>query len=126
MTAIVAGYVLPWPPKKLSPNGSRQHWGTIALARKRFRKACWGTALQQQPRIATVPDGKLLLEIDFAEPAEHEALTDVDNALAMCKPGIDGVCDALGIDDSRFERITISRAAPVKGGAVLLRIRSAP
>ena len=42
---------------------------------------------------------------------------DLDNALARCKAGLDGLADVLGVDDSRWQ-YTIARGAPVKGGAV--------
>ena len=39
---------------------------------------------------------------------------DRDNLLARIKSGLDGMCDALGIDDSRFVTTTVGLGPPVK------------
>lgn len=43
----------------------------------------------------------------------------------MLKASLDGVCDALGIDDWRLWPVQIEKAEPVAGGKVVLRIGSA-
>ena len=47
---------------------------------------------------------------------------DADNLLAMIKSGIDGVCDATGINDRDFRRVTVDRVMD-GGGIVRLTIR---
>jgi hypothetical protein len=44
---------------------------------------------------------------------------DADNLLAMIKSGLDGVCDATGINDRAFRRVTVDR---VMGGAGVVRL----
>ena len=44
---------------------------------------------------------------------------DADNLLAMIKSGIDGVCDATGINDRAFRRVTVDR---VMDGAGIVRL----
>ena len=44
---------------------------------------------------------------------------DADNLLAMIKSGIDGVCDATGINDRAFRRVTVDR---VMDGAGVVRL----
>jgi len=51
---------------------------------------------------------------------------DRDNLLARMKAGIDGVCDALGIDDSRFAAVTVQAGAVTRpDGCVWVRIAKA-
>jgi hypothetical protein len=47
---------------------------------------------------------------------------DADNLLAMIKSGIDGVCDATGINDMAFRRVIVERVADGRG-IVRLTIR---
>ena len=47
---------------------------------------------------------------------------DMDNCLAMMKPYQDGICDALGVDDSRIKRTVLEWGDVVKGGKVVLRL----
>lgn len=88
---------LPWPPRELSPNG-RAHWGAKARAAKQYRTACWALAKEAKVQI---PDGdQIHLWIDFYPPSRRKR--DADNCLASIKNGLDGLADALGVNDSRF------------------------
>ena len=51
---------------------------------------------------------------------------DVDNLLARLKAGLDGVCDALKINDVQFRTIVIRRAVGVGHGSVDLLIEEDP
>ena len=44
--------------------------------------------------------------------------------LSSLKPSLDGIADVIGIDDSNFE-LTISKAEPVKHGAVKITLEVA-
>lgn len=103
--------VLPWPPSILSPN-SRQHWAQKARATKTYRHACW--ALTKQANIRTIPAGRVSVLLEFVPPDRRHR--DRDNMLAAMKSGLDGLADALGINDNRFE-LTI-RVADEIGGFV--------
>jgi crossover junction endodeoxyribonuclease RusA len=46
---------------------------------------------------------------------------DTDNMLASCKASLDGLALAMGVDDADWN-LTIARADPVKGGAVVVEI----
>lgn len=109
---------LPWPPASLSPN-SRGHWATIAAAKKKYRHACWGSTLAQLDRTAAIAlpaTGCIPLAVEFHPPSARRM--DRDNLLARIKAGLDGMCDALAIDDSRFEPVTVSMKAPLRAGLV--------
>lgn len=107
--------VLPWPPKELSPN-ARMHWARLAKAKKAYRAACaWQAKAQGAQPIAA---DKLHLTLTFYAPTRRAF--DLDNALARCKAGLDGLCDVLGVDDSKWS-LTIRKADTV-GGFVRVEI----
>jgi crossover junction endodeoxyribonuclease RusA len=45
----------------------------------------------------------------------------MDNMLASMKSGLDGLADAMGVDDSRW-KISMEVSDPKKGGCVLVQI----
>lgn len=110
---------LPWPPAQLSPN-RRLHWASVARAKKQYRQSCWATVASLLAENRRVPSGGLALSLRFLPPNRRSY--DRDNLLARMKAGIDGMCDALGIDDRRFQRVTVEVGEPVKGGAVEVTI----
>lgn len=117
--------VLAWPTRGLSPN-DRVHWRALAAAKRRFRRLCWGEALEQRAAVrfwsqfdGTAP---LQLRLTFCPPDRRRY--DRDNLVARMKAGIDGLCDALQIDDSRFAEVVAAMGEPTKGGCVRLAIRA--
>lgn len=113
---------LPWPPSALSPN-KRQHWTQLSKAKAAYRLECANeTALRVRPD--AVDSEPKHIEFVFIPPDRRSY--DVDNLLARMKAGIDGMADALGIDDKVFVKTTISVAASKgKPGAVMVEIREA-
>lgn len=110
---------LSWPDKHLSPN-ARCHWAVKAKAVKAAREQA-GWAMRRQFR--SRPQWEAVsLHWEFHPKTAN--LPDGDNAEASCKAYRDGIADALGIDDSKFTT-TRSIGEPVKGGAVLVTVRSA-
>jgi crossover junction endodeoxyribonuclease RusA len=90
--------VLPWPPKELSPN-STLHWSKKAKKKKEYRTACWALSLEAGLK-APEGDGKIELEITFCPPDKRHR--DADNMVAAIKSGLDGIADALKVNDKRF------------------------
>lgn len=119
-TDIRPTIILPWPPPALSPN-RRQHWSRLSKAKARYRLACKLVASTYARDWALIPDGPLSLTVTFHPPDKREY--DRDNLLARIKAGIDGMCDALAFDDSRFAVTTVRVGEPFKGGYVALEIR---
>ena len=110
---------LPWPPKELSPN-ARVHRMARARAASTYRQDCgWATveALGGIHRCPRVTGEALELIAEFRMPDKR--WRDADNLLATIKSGIDGVCDATGIDDKAFRRVTVDR---VMDGAGIVRL----
>lgn len=113
---------LPWPPSSLSPN-KRQHWTALSKAKAAYRIECANeTAMRVRPvEVSSEPK-----HIEFVFYPPDRRSYDVDNLLARMKAGIDGMADALGIDDRVFVKTTVSVAASEgKPGSVLVAIREA-
>lgn len=104
---------LPWPPKLLSPN-ARPHWSVKArLIRKyRFDVRVITQSAVKAPYVLT---GPLPLKLIFRPP--NRRLRDLDNCLAAFKAGLDGIADALGVNDKHF-RLALEFGEPVKDGTV--------
>lgn len=58
--------------------------------------------------------------MDFLPPDRRRR--DMDNLLASCKGLLDGIADALGVDDSRFAITLALTSEPVKFGGVRVTI----
>ena len=113
---------LPWPLPYLSPN-SRAHWSNKAKQANWYRHEC-GRRVRDE--IAALHDEKsslkalnergVCLSIRFCPPDKRRR--DLDNMLASIKAGIDGIADALGVDDQHFS-LRLERGEPKKGGEVV-------
>ena len=90
--------ILPWPPKELSPNATL-HWAKKSKKKKEYRTACWALALEAKLK-APEGDGKIEMEVTFCPPDKRHR--DADNMVAAIKSGLDGVADALKVNDRRF------------------------
>jgi crossover junction endodeoxyribonuclease RusA len=86
-------------------------------AKKAYRMKCWATVGTHLNRI--IGDGPLMLELTFYRPTRRSY--DRDNLLARMKSGLDGVCDALHIDDKRFTTVVV-RVAEEIGNYVEVKI----
>jgi len=110
-------FQLGWPPSELSPN-KRLHWAQAAKFKKLYRTACWGETLAQH--VGPVPDGPLILDLTFVPPDRRSY--DRDNLVARMKSGLDGVADALKINDKRFSTLAARVSTDSLGGFVRVRI----
>lgn len=110
---------LPWPLRELSPN-ARCHWAVKASAVKRARiQAAWATREQTKPQPSWQGAS---VSYTFNPPDSRRR--DRDNLIASMKAATDGIADALGVDDSKFET-SYRIGSPIKGGAVLVTISEA-
>ena len=112
--------VLGWPPSDLSPN-ARLHWAKLARAKKQYRNACISVSKEQLKKVKTdsIPE-KLVLEMTFIPPDRRSY--DRDNLVARMKSGIDGLADALKINDKRFNTVISTMDTDYLGGFVRIRI----
>lgn len=92
------------PSTILSPN-SRVHWATRMREVARFRETARvatlaTTSVAERERIAAATSIGYRLRVSW-EPGRR-GVRDEDNLLASCKAALDGVADALGIDDAKL------------------------
>lgn len=115
-------FTLPFPSTKLNPNQSKgMHWAATSKLRKdarqfafvQARHVCCGQALFGDA-------GDVALTVTFVMPDRRAR--DRDNLLAALKPSLDGVAEAIGVNDSRFEPITIRREFGARPGMVRIQI----
>ena len=95
-----------WPNNRVD---RRSASGTRAQYRADGAKATWAAGFRK------LNWERAHLRITFHPPTR--GARDLDNMLAAIKSGLDGISDAIGIDDSRWS-MTIQRGDIVKGGAV--------
>lgn len=89
---------LPWPHKDLSPNATL-HWAKKSKKKKEYRTTCWALTLEAKLE-APQGDDRFGVEITFYPPDRRHR--DADNMVAAIKSGLDGVADALKVNDRRF------------------------
>jgi len=121
--------ILPWPNRAMSSN-ARGHWAKKANAAHRYRYDCKMTTLDavraagwdvQAIRDAVAGGAELHVPIDFYPPDRRRR--DDNNLPGLFKSGLDGVADALGIDDHLFRtRPFLHRDKIVNGGEVRVTV----
>ena len=111
----------PWPARELSPN-ARCHHMVKHRAVKAYRHTCWGLAMEQSAHLRQWPaEGKITLKLTFHPPTAN--YPDDDNTEASFKAGRDGIAQAMGVDDARFE-VTRAMGDKVKGGCVMVEVQA--
>lgn len=106
-----------WPEKALWQNRP-SHWAKKAKAVKGYRTEAWAKALEQSVRqIKSDP----VLRFSFHPPDRRRR--DLQNMPATQKAAIDGIADALGMDDQHFRiEWPTEWAEPVEGGCVIIEV----
>lgn len=117
---------LPWPDKRLSPN-ARLHWRQKSEAVKRARWDASYALLEAAGgslsaiRATMADEGRIPIIFRFYPPDRR--LRDDDNAIASIKAARDGLADALGVNDRRFQA-TYEFSEPQKPGRVEVEIHT--
>jgi crossover junction endodeoxyribonuclease RusA len=93
---------LPWPGRELSPN-ARLHHMAHYRAKKSFRNTCFLATKKAGIALGATP---YRMDLVFFPPNARRR--DRDNLLASMKSGIDGMAQALGVDDTIFDPISVS------------------
>jgi len=109
---------IPWPDRRLSPN-ARQHWAAAARLRKAYRARC--RAIGEQVGLGYLRGSENAVSVHLTFFPPDKRARDWDNMLAAMKSGLDGLADAMGVDDSRW-RVAFEVSEPVKGGIVLVQV----
>lgn len=108
--------LLPWPDRVVHPN-SRSHWRRRAGATKRMRKDAWLVAKEAK---LSVGDGPVHVALTFHAPDKRRR--DLDGCIASCKAYLDGIADALGVDDNRFTLSASMSQICAHGGEVRIEV----
>lgn len=121
LVAVTLGF----PNPKLNPNQSKgMHWAaTSALRKKAHLEGFYATRQAAQAAKWSPVKGDVPVRITFDLPDRRRR--DRDNLVAAMKCSLDGVAEALGIDDSQFEPIIISRRIGRAPGAVHVEVGGA-
>src|SRR3546814_11017501 len=106
---------LTWPDRASHPN-SRGHWSKRAKANKAMRKAAYYLTLGA--KIKAPENGDLRVVLPFYPPDRRQRAR--DDHLRHCQAYLDGIADALGVNDSRF--VPSIRMADQTGGYVVAGI----
>lgn len=107
---------LEWPPSELAGN-TRRHWRTIAAITKKHRE--WARLATMAANLAPLPPtGDVAATFTFYPPNNRG---DRVNMPGRLKPAIDGMCDALGIND-RSILPSYRFAEPVKEPCVIVTL----
>lgn len=111
---------LPWPARELSPNASKRHWRSKQNAKLEAYRVAHQTARYVMRNCGPLRLGRIYARLTLNPPDKRRR--DLDNVLAALKPSLDGICAALGIDDSRIVRLTLEWGLPVNEGEVMVEL----
>ena len=103
---------LPWPDMAtLGPN-ARKHYRVVAKAKAEARESAYLMAGQLTWSLPKMDKPKLRLLLDFYPPDNR--VRDWDNLSYCMKSPLDGIFEALGLDDSLIRQTVVSlhRAEP--------------
>ncbi len=120
----VVTVMLAWPRTELWPNRNTGHvWAyrnQYAASARREGAIAMLAALQSDDYRPTAPT--LALTVTFMRKDKH--FYDLQNAFSAAKNHLDGIADALGIDDSKFEPVTLRRQVGAES-CVIVKIEEA-
>ena len=120
---------LPWIDTALLPNRSNgRNWKATANAKTNARQL--GRFETRRATLNVDSKWKLNDEIDYSihiifRPPRNLG-PDVDGVLSALKPTLDGIAEALGVNDRRFNPIMITRGPTVIGGSVTVIVDELP
>jgi crossover junction endodeoxyribonuclease RusA len=115
---------LGWPTKALSPNyRSRSHWPRTRALQSARKEGYLATVAAMSGGGAPKWSNERFAFVITAYPPDRRDRDD-DNLKASLKGHRDGIAQALGVDDSRFDE-RFQWGEPVKGGKIVVEVRAA-
>jgi crossover junction endodeoxyribonuclease RusA len=111
---------LPWPSSELSQNARLHHSVRARSVKKARSDAYWLTKEANNGSLT----GAYSLRVTFVFCPPDKRKRDLDNAFGCLKAARDGIAEALGIDDSRWNEITILRGPVEKPGRVEITLEA--
>lgn len=110
---------LPYPDRALSPNASKRHWRYKQPAKEAARTEAFYKAVSFRDWFTT--SEKLQMTLTISPPDKKRR--DLDNVFASMKPSIDGMCQALEIDDSQIRSVKLDWGGVIEDGAIELELK---
>ena len=111
---------LDFPPAELFPNRAKgTHWGKLYKIRSDYREGSTWLA-KHQLKGWKHQGGLIKLTITFDMPDKRKR--DADNCLAAAKGALDGLADALFVNDQLFQPILIFRVEGKKPGRLIVEL----
>lgn len=89
---------LPWPPASLSGH-AKGHWRGKAKVTKQHRVDAYWAAVEAGWHKLDLADGDIRLRVTFTPPDNRGDRVNYPNRI---KPYIDGIADAMNVNDKRF------------------------
>lgn len=125
-TAIDPNHVayvrISWPSRPLWANDRSPRWQQ-AQAVKAYRREAWAASMLAG--VKKLREVRPMLTFNFYPPDRKSR--DMQSMPHTQKAAVDGVQDALGINDAKFlYRYPDFFAGPVKGGCVLIEVKACP
>lgn len=113
---------LDFPPSDLFPNRAKgRHWGALYQLKSDYRESSlWLT--KQQMKNWKHEGGDIRVRITFLMPDKR--WRDADNCLAAAKSALDGLADALMVNDRMFQPIEILRVLGEKPGKLIVELET--
>ncbi len=109
---------LDFPPSELFPNRAKgTHWGKLYQVRSDYRESSTWLA-KHQIKNRSHDGNDIHLSLTFVMPDKR--FRDLDNCLAAAKAALDGLSDALMVNDKLFHPITVSREVGTRKTAKLI------
>jgi len=109
---------LPFPPASLSGH-AKGHWRSKSSPTAKHREWARLATLAAAPKVPTA--GDIRIHIRFTPPDRRGDRTNFPNRI---KPYLDGIADALGVNDARFLP-SYEFAKPAKPGAITITLEAA-
>jgi len=111
---------LPFPPKELFPNRMHGHaWAKLYKLKGECRETGFYLT-KQEKRSWSWNGGTIKLKLTFVMPDKRQR--DIDNCLAASKSLLDGMADALQVNDKFFRPIEIDWVEGIKPGSLIVEI----
>lgn len=117
MSVKTAEIFLPWPDRKLSPN-ARLHWAALARIKRRAKnEAFW---LAKEAGVGKIEAETISVRYAIYPPDRRAR--DQDNIIASLKAYADGIAQAIGIDDSKWNISIAPRGAVERNGMIKVEL----
>lgn len=111
---------LDFPSPDLFPNRTKgRHWGALHQKKKDARELAFFLT-EQQSRGWVPSGGTFEMTVVFQMPDRRKR--DTDNLLAAAKSALDGMAQALEIDDFQFQPVKVYRKFGQRPGAMVVTI----